>query len=38
LIVEGDSSEVNNYLASLAYVGKRIQGSVNQIFEPLVSS
>ena len=38
LIVEGDSGEVNNYLASLAYVGKRIQGSVNQIFEPLVSS
>jgi FkbM family methyltransferase len=38
LIVEGDSGEVNNYLASLAYVGKRIQGLVNQIFEPLVSS
>lgn len=33
LIVEGDSNEVNNYLLSLGYTSKRIQGSVNQIFE-----
>lgn len=33
LIVEGDSNEVNNYLVSLGYASKRIQGSVNQIFE-----
>jgi hypothetical protein len=37
LLVEGDSSEVNNYLASLGYVGNRMQGSVNQVFEPVSS-
>jgi FkbM family methyltransferase len=37
LLVEGDSSEVNNYLASLGYVGNRMQGSVNQVFEPISS-
>lgn len=37
LLVEGDSSEVNNYLASLGYVGNRMQGSVNQVFEPVPS-
>jgi FkbM family methyltransferase len=34
LIVEGDSSEVNSYLASLGYVSKRLFSSVNQVFEP----
>jgi FkbM family methyltransferase len=37
LIVEGDSNEVNNYLTFLGYAGKRIQGSVNQVFEPISS-
>ncbi len=37
LLVEGDSSEVNSYLASLGYVGNRMQGSVNQVFEPISS-
>jgi hypothetical protein len=35
LIVEGDSNEVNSYLVSLGYTSRRIQGSVNQIFEPV---
>jgi FkbM family methyltransferase len=35
LIVEGVSSEVNNYLSSLGYVGKRVGASANQVFRPL---
>lgn len=37
LLVEGDSSEVNSYLASLGYVGNRMQGSVNQVFKSVSS-
>jgi FkbM family methyltransferase len=33
LIVEGNSSQVDSYLASIGYSSKRLQGSVNQIFE-----